>query len=202
MNLQFPRLLRPLLGGYLVWHKPTSSKVIYLTFDDGPVPEVTPTVLDILDQYGWKATFFCVGDNVAKYPALYAEILRRGHHTANHTYNHLKGFSTNTASYVANVNKAATLIQSNLFRPPHGQITFKQQQALKSTYRIIMWDVISYDFDKKQTPQHVFKTVAKRLRNGSIVVFHDSLKAQQNMLQALPQCLEFWISQGYRGKVL
>ena len=114
MNVQFPRFFRILLSKNLLWHKKTSSKVIYLTFDDGPVPEVTPQVLDILDKYGWKATFFCVGENVKRYPELYTEICRRGHKTGNHTFNHIKGFGVSTKTYIENVCEASKFIHSNL----------------------------------------------------------------------------------------
>jgi len=202
MSLQFPRFLRPLFGKSVQWNVQPSSKVIYLTFDDGPVPEVTPQVLDILDAYGWKATFFCVGDNVRKYPEVYQEVLRRGHQTANHTFNHIKGFETPTDDYVRNVELAAQWIDSNLFRPPHGHITYKQIRALKSNYRIIMWDVITHDYNRNFSPDQVFRNVEKYVRSGSIVVFHDSIKAQNNVLTVLPKALEFWIANGYQSGLL
>lgn len=194
--MQFPRFLRPLFGN-VIWRANTSSKVIYLTFDDGPVPEVTPRVLDILDRYGWKATFFCVGDNVARYPDLYADILKRGHKTGNHTFNHLKGFQYSKEEYVENVEKAAKFIDSKLFRPPHGRIKPSQLRALKKKYKIVMWDVITHDYNKKLSPDRILQTVQKYLRSGSLVVFHDSVKAERNVLEALPRAIEFWQSNGY-----
>ncbi len=202
MNLQFPRIFRPFFGKNVLWQKKTSSKVIYLTFDDGPVPEVTPQVLDILDSYGWKATFFCVGENVKKHAEIYNDICNRGHKTANHTYNHIKGYSYNTADYLSNIEKASELISSELFRPPHGQITYKQISALKRDYQIIMWDVITHDYNKKLTPEQVFSNIKKNLRNGSIVVFHDSIKAKKNVLEVLPKAIEFWKSKGYECRLL
>jgi len=202
MNVQFPRIFRPFFGKNVLWQKKTSSKVIYLTFDDGPVPEVTPQVLDILDNYGWKATFFCVGENVKKYPETYNEVVRRGHKTANHTFNHIKGFSYNTAEYLSNVEKASELISSNLFRPPHGQITYKQISALKRDYQIIMWDVITHDYNRKLTQEQVLDNVKNNLRKGSIVVFHDSIKAKNNVLEVLPKAIEFWESKGYKSGIL
>lgn len=202
MSIQFPRILRPLLGKDLTWRVRTSSKVIYLTFDDGPVPEVTPTLLDMLDEYRIKATFFCVGENVERYPELYNDILKRGHRTGNHTYNHLKGFSTKNKDYITNINKAAKQIDSRLFRPPHGQITPKQIDVLKSTYKIIMWDIITHDYNQFLSPDEVLRNVTCRSRNGSIVVFHDSLKAKTNMLNALPRAIEFWNSNGYQYGLL
>lgn len=199
--MQFPRFLRPLFGN-VIWRANTSSKVIYLTFDDGPVPEVTPRVLDILDRYGWKATFFCVGDNVARYPELYADILKRGHKTGNHSFNHLKGFQYSKEEYVENVEKAAKFIDSKLFRPPHGRIKPSQLKALKEHYKIVMWDVITHDYNKKVSPDRILQTVQKYLRSGSLVVFHDSVKAEKNVLEALPRAIEFWQSKGYSWALL
>jgi len=196
MNVQFPRFLRPLWGN-VIWRKNPSEKVIYLTFDDGPVPEVTPLVLDILDAYNVKATFFSVGENVMKHPETYAEILRRGHKTGNHSYNHLKGFEVSVEEYVENIKRAAEYIDSKLFRPPYGRITFKQKKALKSDYQIIMWDMITHDYNRNLSPATIMNTVKRYSRNGSIVVFHDSIKAKENVLSVLPLAIEFWESKGY-----
>jgi peptidoglycan/xylan/chitin deacetylase (PgdA/CDA1 family) len=201
MSIQFPDILRPLMGK-LIWRKNPSEKVIYLTFDDGPVPEVTPQVLDILDMYNLKATFFCVGENVQKYPEIYADILQRGHRTGNHTFNHLKGFSTSTADYVENVRKASEFIDSNLFRPPYGRITFRQQRLLRSDYEIVMWDIITHDYNKSFSPDAILKNVKLYSRNGSLVVFHDSIKAKDRVLAALPQSIEFWKAEGYQFNIL
>ena len=201
MNVQLPRIVRPFFRN-TIWRKTPSEKVIYLTFDDGPVPEITPSVLDILDKYGWKATFFCVGENVQKYPELYNEVLRRGHRTGNHSFNHIKGFNYSTEAYVENVKKAAEYIHSDLFRPPYGRITRKQISALKDDYNIVMWDVITHDYDKKLSPEQVFANVTTHLRKGSIVVFHDSVKASANVLEVLPQAIEFWKSKGYDFRLL
>jgi len=201
MNIQFPDLLRPFLGK-LLWRKSSSEKVIYVTFDDGPVPEVTPRVLDMLDEYNIKATFFCVGENVEKYPELYNDILRRGHKTGNHTYNHLKGISVTTEEYVANVHKAAEIIDSRLFRPPYGRINFKQKKILRKEYEIVMWDLITQDYNKNLSPSQILQNIKLFSRNGSLVVFHDSLKAERNMLTVLPRAIEYWNSRGYRFEVL
>ncbi len=201
MNVQLPRIIRPFFRN-TIWRKTPSEKVIYLTFDDGPVPEVTPSVLDILDKYGWKATFFCVGENVLKYPELYNEVLRRGHRTGNHSFNHIKGFNYSTEAYVENVKKAAEYIYSDLFRPPYGRITRKQISALKDDYNIVMWDVITHDYDKKLSSEQVFANVTNHLRKGSIVVFHDSVKASTNVLEVLPKAIEFWKNQGYDYRLL
>jgi len=201
MSIQVPDLLRPLLGK-LTWRRDSSSKVIYITFDDGPVPEVTPLVLDLLDKYNIKATFFCVGDNVRKHPEVYAEVVRRGHKTGNHTFNHIKGFSFSEDEYVANVEKAAEYIDSELFRPPYGRIKRSQIKRLQSKYEIIMWDLITYDYDRKLSKESILRSVKHYSRNGSIIVFHDSIKAKDNMLAVLPMAIEYWNSQGYSYRVL
>jgi len=201
MSIQVPDLLRPLLGK-LTWRRDSSSKVIYITFDDGPVPEVTPLVLDLLDKYNIKATFFCVGDNVRKHPEVYAEVVRRGHKTGNHTFNHIKGFSFSEDEYVANVEKAAEYIDSELFRPPYGRIKRSQIKRLQSRYEIIMWDLITYDYDRKLSKESILRNVKHYSRNGSIVVFHDSIKAKDNMFAVLPMAIEYWNSQGYTYGVL
>lgn len=201
MRFQIPVWLR-FFENDIIWRRKTKSKVIYLTFDDGPVAEVTPQILDILDKFGWKATFFCVGENVKNNPELFMEVVKRGHRVGNHTYNHLRGFSNNTADYVQNVLKATEYIKSNLFRPPYGKLTYKQYKALKKEYQVVMWDVITYDYDAKLSPEKVLKNVKRNLREGSVVVFHDSLKAKKNVLRVLPQAIQFWKDNGYRYELL
>ncbi len=201
MQVTSPLILRTLMPG-LTWQVKTSEKVIYVTFDDGPNPTITPRVLDILDQFQAKATFFCVGENVQKYPEVYEEILRRGHHTGNHTHNHLKGWITNNKMYYANVEKAAKLIQSNLFRPPYGKITPRQAYHLKRDYQLVMWSVISYDFDARTTPKTCLDNVLNHSRPGTIAVFHDSEKAAKNLLPVLPLYLETMCAIGYTFRAL
>jgi len=201
MNIQFPAILRPFMGK-LTWRKNPSEKVIYLTFDDGPVPEVTPLVLDLLDKYNLKATFFCVGENVQKNPETYSEVIRRGHKIGNHTFTHLKGSSASIFEYVENVKKAAEIIDSKLFRPPYGRITYRQRKALRVDYEIIMWDLITHDYNRKFTPETIMENVKRYSRNGSIVVFHDSIKAKDNMMTVLPLAIEYWKSEGYEFGVL
>ena len=196
MTTRFPDIIRPFFGK-LVWRKDASSKVIYLTFDDGPVPEVTPQVLDILDKFNIKGTFFCVGDNVRKYPEVYAQVLERGHRTGNHSFNHIKGFSTKTTDYVDNTLKALAYINSNLFRPPYGRITSIQKQRLEPRFEIIMWDLLTHDYNRKLSPETILKNIKRYSRNGSIVVFHDSVKAATNVLAVLPVAIEFWKNEGY-----
>lgn len=195
----FYRLLFP--GGY--WRIPaTDKKVIYLTFDDGPIPEITPWVLDLLDKYKIKATFFCVGDNVRKYPDIYDEVLKRGHQVGNHTFNHVQGIKTLSRNYIKNADKAAEYIHSELFRPPHGHMRIPQFHLLKKRYKIILWDVVTRDYSKRQTPEQVLQNVKKYARNGSIVVFHDSLKAEKNMKYALPLAVEWLLRQGYEFRTI
>ena len=194
--LQVPEILKSVIKN-VVWRINPAEKVIYLTFDDGPNPGVTPQVLDILDRFEVKATFFCVGENVSRFPDVFDEVKRRGHTVGNHTFNHLKGFEYSTDDYVRNVKKASEFIDSRLFRPPHGQIKPSQIKALKDDYLIIMWDFITYDYDKRIEPEKIIAEVKKRSRNGSIVVFHDSLKAEKNVLQVLPEALRFWKENGY-----
>ena len=201
MNVQFPAILRPFMGK-LTWRKNPSEKVIYLTFDDGPAPEVTPLVLDLLDKYNLKATFFCVGENVQKNPETYSEVIRRGHKIGNHTFTHLKGSSASIFEYVENVKKAAEIIVSKLFRPPYGRITYRQRKALRIDYEIIMWDLITHDYNRKFTPETIMENVKRYSRNGSIVVFHDSIKAKDNMMTVLPLAIEYWKAEGYEFGVL
>lgn len=202
MFIRYPWLLGHILLGKLTYRKKSKEKVIYLTFDDGPTPEVTPLVLDLLDEYGWKATFFCVGENVEKYPDLYQEILKRGHKTGNHTYKHLKGLSTSTHEYIENVQKSSNFIDSNLFRPPYGKIRRRQKKELQKQYEIIMWDLLTGDYKKKTSLDRIIQTIKRFTRKGSIVVFHDSLKARNNMLATLPKAIEFWNEKGYQSKLL
>ena len=196
---QVPRFVKWFLRD-VFWRINPSEKVIYLTFDDGPIPEVTPKVLDILDEFGVKATFFCVGDNVRKHPEFYKEVIKRGHAVGNHTFNHIKGFDYSVDEYVENVKKASEYIQSPLFRPPHGQITPKKIKRLRADYQIIMWDIITYDYDKTFSPEKMMRIVRRKSRNGSIVVFHDSIKAEKNVLETLPKALKFWKEEGYEIK--
>jgi peptidoglycan/xylan/chitin deacetylase (PgdA/CDA1 family) len=184
------------------WRFNTDKKVIYLTFDDGPIPEITPWVLDVLDKYEIKATFFCVGDNVRKYPEIYQLVLDKGHKVGNHTFHHIQGLKTRTKNYRKDVEMAAKLIQTNLFRPPHGHLRFRQFFQLKKDYRVMMWDVVTRDYSKYLTSEQVFNNVKKYARNGSIIVFHDSLKAGNRMKEALPRSIEWLLDQGYRFELI
>ena len=173
-----------------------------MTFDDGPVPEVTPQVLDILDRYGVKATFFMVGDNVRRHPELYQEVKRRGHTVGNHTMHHLQGMKSRSITYLRDIAEADSLIGSRLFRPPHGIMRWAQARTIKRRYNIIMYDVVTRDYSRKLSPERVFDNVRKYTRDGSIIVFHDSLKARDNVLEVLPRALEWLKEQGYEfGKL-
>ncbi len=186
----------------LLWQMPAGNQTLYLTFDDGPHPKITPKVLDLLDQYQAKATFFCVGENVARFPQTYAEILNRGHRTGNHTMNHLNGWKTNLKLYYENVNECRNLVDSDLLRPPYGRITPSQIQALKKEYKIVMWSVLSYDFDAETTPEQCLNYVIEHAEDGVIIVFHDSEKSARNMLAALPEVLSYYHGKGYRFEKL
>ncbi len=180
-----------------LWGIRSEDKKIFLTFDDGPIPEVTPWVLDQLDQFDAKATFFCVGENIHKHPEVFNEVVNRGHSVGSHTYNHLNGWETDNLQYLLNVKKAAQLSHSILFRPPYGKLKPKQAQFLHKHYQIVMWDVLSGDFDQNITNEQVYKNVITNAVDGSIIVFHDSLKAKERMEYALPRVLEYYSERGF-----
>ena len=183
-------------GIWRVKMRGAASKV-FLTFDDGPIPEETPWVLDTLDRYGIKATFFMVGDNVRRHPELLEEVKRRGHSYGNHTMHHLQGRKVTTRRYLRDVAEAQELIGSTLFRPPHGLLRWAQAKALKEHFNLIMYDLVTRDYARNITPDEVFDNVRRFARNGSIIVFHDSLKASANMRPALPRAIEWLLEQGY-----
>ncbi len=181
----------------MLWRVSTTEKKIYLTFDDGPHPDVTPWVLDQLSVYNSKAVFFCVGENVQRYPDLYQRILDEGHLTGNHTFNHLNGWNTHSATYLRNVAACARLVKSTLFRPPYGRIKKTQAARLGKTFQIVMWDVLSGDFDKNTTPEKCLEQTIRNTREGSVVVFHDSIKAKHNLQYALPGYMEAMKKAGF-----
>ena len=203
MLIEQPPLIYRMLfpGGF--WKIPSKTeKVVYLTFDDGPIPQITPWVLDLLDKHKIKATFFCVGDNVRKNPDIYQQILDNGHVTGNHTFNHLQGIRTRTKNYIKNADMAGDYISSKLFRPPHGHIRIRQFFKLRKKYKIVLWDVVTRDYSIHMTPDKVFENVKRYTRNGSIIVFHDSIKAEKNMKEALPRSIEWLKEQGYAFKLI
>ncbi|WP_219856006.1 polysaccharide deacetylase family protein [Pontibacter mangrovi] len=197
-----PWLLKKLMPGY-TWHREVQGKVLYLTFDDGPIPEVTPWVLEVLEKYNAKATFFCVGDNVAKHPEVARQVLAQGHRLANHTYNHLKGWQTPLQQYLENTKMCQQEVEKlqphapKLFRPPYGRITGKQAQKLREEYELVMWDVLTNDYDQNLSPEACLRQSIKSTQSGSIIVFHDSLKAKQNLMYALPRYVAHLTSLGY-----
>lgn len=198
---QPPKVLRALYPG-AIWRMDPNEKAVYLTFDDGPIPEITPWVLDLLDKYGIKATFFLVGDNVRKHPEEFKMILERGHRVGNHTFNHIRGFEYLTRNYLANTDKANELIKSDLFRPPHGHMRAHQYYVLRKKYKIVMWDLVTRDYSNKLDGKQVFEKVKHYVRNGSIITFHDSLKSENNMKYALHRSIEWLLEQGYQFKLL
>ncbi|CDF77923.1 polysaccharide deacetylase (CE4) [Formosa agariphila KMM 3901] len=198
-----PKFIKGIFPNY-VWDVPLlDSKTIYLTFDDGPNPEITPWVLQTLKSYNAKATFFCIGDNVRKYPDVFQNTIQAGHKIGNHTFNHLKGWKTHTDVYIDNVEKAAEIIPSKLFRPPYGKIKNKQAKILTQLgYKIVMWSIISFDWEHNLSGEDCLKNVIKHTEDGHIIVFHDSIKASKNMQYVLPKVLEYFSAKGYNFNVL
>jgi peptidoglycan/xylan/chitin deacetylase (PgdA/CDA1 family) len=187
-----------------VWEIPNHEKKVFLTFDDGPIPEVTEWTLAQLKKYNAKATFFCIGENIQKHPEIFQKVIEHGHAIGNHTFNHLKGWDTDLNDYIENTKKCSETISkfqtptSNLFRPPYGKIKPAQARALVNQgYQIIMWDVISMDFDQTISKEKCLNNVLKNIESGSIIVFHDSLKARKNLEYALPKTLEFLNEKGF-----
>jgi peptidoglycan/xylan/chitin deacetylase (PgdA/CDA1 family) len=204
------RFVKGLFPNYF-WDIPNSENKVFLTFDDGPTPEVTEWVLDQLKQYNAKATFFCIGNNIEKHPAIFQKVLEEGHAIGNHTFNHLKGWKTNTKEYVENVKLCQNQILNHksqilnpkslipyLFRPPYGKIKPSQSRILRRMgYKIIMWDVISMDFDQTISKEKCLENVLKNVTSGSIIIFHDSVKAEQNLRYVLPKTLAFLKEKGF-----
>jgi peptidoglycan/xylan/chitin deacetylase (PgdA/CDA1 family) len=189
----------------LVWQMPVKEKVLYLSFDDGPHPEITPFVLDELKRYNARATFFCIGKNVKEYPQIYRRVLMEGHRVGNHTQNHLNGWKVDDKRYLEDIRDAARLIDSNLFRPPYGRIGAFQSRLLRGAplnYTIVMWEVLSGDFDRELNAAACARNVIRHARPGSIVVFHDSEKAFDRMKEALPRVLEHFSGLGYRFEAI
>lgn len=184
-----------------VWRMDPNEHAVYLTFDDGPIPQSTPFLLETLAKYDVKATFFMVGENVRKYPELYQQIVDAGHQVGNHTNNHLGAFKHWTTTYVINTFKANELIHSHLFRPPHGIMRFSEYYWLNKAFKIVMWDVVTRDYSKWMTAEDVFNNVKKYTRNGSIITFHDSLKSIDKLHFALPESIKWLKEQGYEFKV-
>lgn len=198
----------PLLYPQLVWRIPTIEKQLFLTFDDGPITGPTEYVLEQLSLYGAKATFFCIGDNIQKHPDVFRAVVDGGHAVGNHTHNHLNGWKTDTDQYLINIDKCSTVIEEQapassrwLFRPPYGRITRKQIQQL-SAFKIVMWDVLTVDYNLRLSAERCLRNSIGATRNGSIVVFHDSIKAERNLKYTLPRYIEHFASAGYQFNVI
>ncbi len=196
-----PKFIQNLFPNF-TWRVPTEEKVIYLTFDDGPIPGVTPWVLEQLAAFDAKATFFSVGENIRKHPEVLEQVIEAGHSLGNHTMNHLNGWTSDNLPYFHNVRHCANLTDSVLFRPPYGKLRPRQAQFLQRHYRIIMWDVLSGDFDPNLSEEQCLANVVNNVEPGSIVVFHDSYKAEEKLRYALPRVLEHFAAKGYRFEAL
>ena len=198
LNYQIPSWIQRLYKG-VTFRGDITRKVVYLTFDDGPVPEVTPQLLDILRQEDVKATFFMVGENAAKHPELVHRVLAEGHRVGNHTYNHLRGTKYKVVEYIANVVKAGKVLDGTLlFRPPYGRLTRDEKSTLLAQdYQIVLWDILTHDYDAAYSAEKMVKIVRKHVRNGSIINFHDSVKSNERMLSAVPQVIAYLRQEGY-----
>jgi peptidoglycan/xylan/chitin deacetylase (PgdA/CDA1 family) len=202
--IKVPKIIKHLFFNQ-VWNIPNSENTIYLTFDDGPTPEITEKVLEILDKNQIKATFFCIGDNVRKHPEIVQKIISKQHSVGNHTYSHLKGWNTPTKTYISNteacrmkLNSQFTIQNSQIFRPPYGKISPWQSYELRKLgYKIIMWDVVSKDYDASISAEMCYENVIKNVSSGSIIVFHDSLKAKENMFNSLEKTIETLKNKGF-----
>jgi peptidoglycan/xylan/chitin deacetylase (PgdA/CDA1 family) len=212
MRERIPRVIK-LLYPKRIWDVATREKSLYLSFDDGPIPQVTPWVLDQLKKYNARASFFCIGDNVSKHPDIFRMVVEQGHTVGNHTHNHLDGWRTSVATYLENVRQAQEVIEKELpqrtglknaiFRPPYGKIRNVQAKKLQQEgYRVVMWSIVSMDYDQRLSSEKVLQNVLKNAVPGSIIVFHDSIKAEKNLKAVLPKVLEHFQKQGYSFKAL
>lgn len=198
MIIEQPAIFLRWLFPHALWRMDRHQKSVYLTFDDGPIPEATPFILDTLDKYNAKATFFMVGENAVKYPHLLEEVRQRGHQVGNHTYNHLSGMRHFTWTYLANIKKADEILHTKLFRPPHGWIRTVQYRVLRHVgITVVMWDVVTRDYSRLLTADDVLRNVKRYTRPGSIITFHDSLKSIEKLKHALPEALSWLQEQGY-----
>ena len=196
-RIQPPGFIRDLFPS-AIWRFSAEKPEVYLTFDDGPVPEATPWILEMLEKENCRATFFCVGENALRYNHLYREIMAGGHTTGNHTHNHLQGLKTGNPEYFKNITLASGTIEPALFRPPHGLMTLSQYRWLKERYKIIMWDVVSRDYHPEVSPAMIFRNVSNYVRNGSVITFHDSLKTIEKLKIGLPLVIKMLKDKGFQ----
>ena len=201
MIIEQPAVYLRWLYPHALWRMNRHERSVYLTFDDGPIPEATPFILDVLKEHGVHATFFMVGDNVRKHPELYQRIIAEGHQVGNHTHNHISGIRRSLHDYSYNVEKANAYIHSRLFRPPHGWMRLAQYALLSRKYKVVMWDLVTRDYSKWMTAEDIFNNVKRYARNGSIITFHDSLKSIDKLRTALPKSICWLKEQGYEFKV-
>lgn len=201
MLIEQPARWLRLFYPHALWRMDKKDHSVYITFDDGPIPEATPFILDVLDEFEVKAMFFVVADNVTKYPELFEEIKKRGHMVGNHTYHHLGSFKHWTLTYAIDVTKADAIIKSPYFRPPHGILRHTLYWWIKQHYRVVMWDLVTRDYSKYLTAKDVVDNVKRYARNGSIITFHDSLKSIDKLKTALPESLQWLKGQGYEFKL-
>ena len=202
MFIEQPAIYLRWLYPKALWRMDRHERAVYLTFDDGPIPEATPFILETLRTEGVKATFFVVGDNVRKYPELFQQILNEGHGVGNHTHNHIGGLRHTIKEYSYNVEKANAYIHRRLMRPPHGWMRLSQYAWLSRKFKVVMWDVVTRDYSKWLTAEDVVNNVKRYARNGSIITFHDSLKSIEKLRTALPESIKWLKEQGYTFKVL
>ncbi len=200
-KVRTPNLIKNIYTN-IIWDVPSEENIIYLTFDDGPNPIITPWVLQILNTYNAKATFFCVGTNVEAYNEVYSQIIEEDHAVGNHTYDHLNGWKTRKDVYLDNVRKCEKVVESKLFRPPYGKLRKSHYQELKEDFTIVMWDVISGDFDRRTSGDRCLRNVLNNTKKGSVIVFHDSEKALKKLCYVLPKVLEHFSNQGFVFKAL
>ena len=199
--IKTPKLIRKLFPNYL-WNKSRKKPYVYLTFDDGPIPEVTPWVLDTLQDYDMHGTFFCVGDNVRKHSKIYDRLISEGHSVGNHSYSHKSGWSTDAENYLNDVELCSSFVQSDLYRPPYGRLKPQQAEAIRHQYKIVMWDILSGDFDQSITAEQCYQNVIQNLKPGSIIVFHDNIKSFEVLKQVLPRVLQYCQLHGLTSKPL
>lgn len=196
-----PFFIKSLFSDY-IWDIDTHHNEVFITFDDGPIPELTPWILDVFKEYDFQATFFCVGDNILKYPEIYNRIIEEGHAVGNHTFNHLNGWHTDHDTYMENVKAFDQLLTTDFFRPPYGKLKRGQATAIKSGKKIVMWDVLSGDFDAGISREQCLKNVLENFQKGSIIVFHDNVKAEEKLRFVLPKFLKHLKDLGYKSSAI